>query len=47
MDKASIGGVFLALTGILAGLPHNDDNMWNAPGEFAHALRSTADPVDW
>jgi uncharacterized protein YukE len=33
--------------GILAGLPHNDDNMWNAPGEFAHALRSTADPVDW
>jgi uncharacterized protein YukE len=32
---------------VLAGSPHNDDNMWNAPEEFAHALRSTGDPVDW
>jgi uncharacterized protein YukE len=33
--------------GIPPGWPHNDSNMWNAPQEFAHALRSTADPVDW
>jgi uncharacterized protein YukE len=33
--------------GIPPGWPHNDGNMWNAPQEFAHALRSTADPVDW
>jgi uncharacterized protein YukE len=33
--------------GIPPGWPHNDGNMWNAPQEFAHALRSAADPVDW
>jgi uncharacterized protein YukE len=33
--------------GIPPGWPHYDGNMWNAPQEFAHALRSTADPVDW
>lgn len=29
------------------GLTHEGDDIWDAPEEFANALRSAVDPVDW